>query len=125
MCCHVPGLFTRTIPAIVIPRKTSSDTKRRAPVSGGLFVMTRDSTDNATTRLIDRRVTSRQGPCRAERFVRPSSLSQSLCRSRTERLRLRVKQLPSCRSLPETRVFASHVFHPCASSLDRDRDSAG
>jgi hypothetical protein len=28
MCSHVPGLFTSTIPAIVIPRKTSSDTSR-------------------------------------------------------------------------------------------------
>jgi hypothetical protein len=43
MCSHEPGSFTRTIPAIVIPRKTSSETSRLVSVGiedigiGGAF----------------------------------------------------------------------------------------
>src|SRR6185295_17634685 len=40
MCSQVPGLFTSTIPAIVIPLKTSSDTNRPVAVVVvfGIFV---------------------------------------------------------------------------------------
>src|ERR1044072_7557806 len=39
MCSHDPGLFTRIIPAIVIPRNTSSETRRWLSVGviGGEF----------------------------------------------------------------------------------------
>src|SRR5215217_2701108 len=45
MCSHEPGLLTRTIPAIVIPRKTSSETRRCVSVVMGGHLTT-DYTDN-------------------------------------------------------------------------------
>src|SRR6266571_1008399 len=32
MCAHEPGLFTSTMPAMVRPRKTSSETRRLLPM---------------------------------------------------------------------------------------------
>src|SRR5215211_910287 len=43
MCSHEPGLFTRTMPAIVIPRKTSSETSRWVSFGIGGHLTTDDT----------------------------------------------------------------------------------
>src|SRR5688572_3545693 len=125
MCCHVPGLFTRTIPAIVIPRKTSSETNRWASLGGGVFFMDTDFTDYATTRLFDRRGKFQWGRDHGGRCGRRWSLSGLSVRARCAPSHLRANRQPACRFLRETRVFVSRVFLPCALSSDRYRDSAG